>query len=226
MTSDGKEWVAKLDDEGFAIVPDVVNLNTVASLIQVIAGAGHALRNLHTEFPAVKVLAQSNSIRGLVETILGPKAFVARSLLFDKTPSANWKVAWHQDLTIAVQQPAEVEGYGPWSIKAGIPHVQPPAEVLEKMLTVRLHLDDCTECNGPLRVIPGSHRNGKLTATEIERMRAHRDAKDCIVARGGILLMRPLLLHASSTARQPGHRRVIHLEFAAQELDGGLDWHN
>src|SRR5262245_7189469 len=86
-----------------------------------------------------------------VEPILGPGAFVVRGLFFDKTPRANWKVSWHQDLTIAVRVRIEAPGFGPWSLKAGVVHVQPPAEILERMATVRLHLDDCSESNGPLR---------------------------------------------------------------------------
>lgn len=174
--------------------------------------------------PAVKALAESAAIRALVEKVLGPEAVAVRGLLFDKTPGANWKVAWHQDLTIAVKQRREVPDYGPWSIKSGVPHVQPPAAVLEKMLTLRLHLDDCAATNGPLQVLPGSHRAGKLSAENIECWRKKVLAVDCLVKSGGVLLMRPLLLHASSKATQPGHRRVIHLEFAVVELEGGLEW--
>jgi len=159
-----------------------------------------------------------------VEEVLGPGAFAVRGILFDKTPDANWKVPWHQDLSIAVKEQIEVSGFGPWSLKAGVVHVQPPTGVLESMLAVRLHLDDCGPANGPLRVLSGTHRFGRLEAGSIERLRGEFNEVTCPVASGGALLMRPLILHASSAAKEPGRRRVVHLEFAAAELPGGLEW--
>jgi ectoine hydroxylase-related dioxygenase (phytanoyl-CoA dioxygenase family) len=114
--------------------------------------------------------------------------------------------------------------FGPWSEKAGVLHVQPPRDVLEQMLTVRLHLDDCDAENGPLRVLPGSHRCGKMTPDEINRFRQQTEPVICTCPRGGALLMRPLLLHASSPATSPHHRRVVHIEFAAHALPHGLEW--
>jgi ectoine hydroxylase-related dioxygenase (phytanoyl-CoA dioxygenase family) len=169
-------------------------------------------------------LAESTAVRSLVEPALGPNAFAVRDLFFDKTMDANWKVTWHQDLTIAVRHRIDVPDFGPWSVKDGVPHVRPPVELLERMLTVRLHLDDCGEENGPLRVLPGSHQHGRLGENAIRVWRAEVPAVSCAVKRGGAVLMRPLLLHASSPARRPEHRRVIHLEFAAEELPGGLQW--
>jgi ectoine hydroxylase-related dioxygenase (phytanoyl-CoA dioxygenase family) len=134
-------------------------------------------------------------------------------------------VPWHQDLAIAVRQRIDVSDFGPWSQKNGVVHVQPPRQVLESMLTVRLHLDDCGEENGPLRVVAGSHARGILLPAEIEPVVWGGPVMTCAVARSGAVLMRPLLLHASSIARRPGHRRIIHLEFAAGELPGCLRWH-
>lgn len=187
-------------------------------------GGVFAIRNLCEVVPSVRALADSPSVRALVEPALGPRCFVVRGLLFDKTPEANWKVAWHQDVSIAVRGRAEVEGFGGWSVKAGVWHVQPPAEILAGMLTVRLHLDECDETNGPLKVIPGSHRRGRLSAKEIQSSRRDHASVTCLVPRGGALLMKPLLLHASSAAHCARHRRVVHLEFAARDLPAGLRW--
>ncbi len=110
--------------------------------------------------PEVRRLAGSPALLDLVEPVLGPGAFAVRGLLFDKTAAANWSVPWHQDLTIAVQDRVEAEGFGPWNVKAGILHVRPPIGVLEGMLTLRIHLDDCETGQGPLRVLPGSHLGG------------------------------------------------------------------
>jgi ectoine hydroxylase-related dioxygenase (phytanoyl-CoA dioxygenase family) len=133
--------------------------------------SSHALRHLTQVVSAAKELAEAAEIRSLVESLLGAKPFVVRSLFFDKTLGANWKVAWRQDLTIAVQQRIETAGFGPWSIKEGVVHVQPPAPVLERMLTVRLHLDNCGPENGPLQVLPGSHRSGKMNGEQISKFR-------------------------------------------------------
>jgi ectoine hydroxylase-related dioxygenase (phytanoyl-CoA dioxygenase family) len=212
---------------GFAIIDGVLSASEVAALI---AATGAAIgpgrggvRNL-LALDAVARLAESPKIRSLVEPVLGPTARAVRGTLFDKTPNANWKVPWHQDLSIAVQERIEIEGYGPWSVKAGVVHVQPPAHILEKMLAVRIHLDDCPEENGPVRVIPGSHALGRLSAGRIGEIAAQPAAVVCAVRTGGVLLMRPLILHASSASSAPSHRRVIHLDYASAELPAGLDW--
>lgn len=187
-------------------------------------GALYAARNLLVLAPAVAALASAAPIRALVEPVLGNAAFPVRGLLFDKTPQANWKVPWHQDRTIAVARRRDAAGFGPWTMKAGIVHVEPPVEILQRMLAVRLHLDASDAANGPLRVIAGSHALGRLTAAQVRHEIEAAPSITCLVPAGGALLMRPLLLHASSAARSPRHRRVIHLEFASCALPGGLAW--
>ena len=186
-------------------------------------GARGGLRNVF-DIPAVTELARDPVIRDAAEALLGSECFAARAILFDKTPAANWKVAWHQDLTIAVADRRDVPGFGPWSVKAGVIHVQPPREILERMVAVRVHLDPCGVENGPVRVLAGSHRNGKLGADAVAQYRAQVEEVACIVPRGGLLVMRPLLLHASSPAGASDHRRVLHLEFASGLLPEGLAW--
>ncbi len=152
----------EVEDAGFAIVPGVLSAGDVDGLVDAIerlscervAFKRGGIRNLLDRAPEVRAVSESAPIRRLVEAVLGSHAFVARGILFDKTPDANWKVHWHQDLTIAVQDRIEAVGFGPWTIKDGVQHVQPPTEVLEGMLAVRIHLDDCGEDNGPLKVNP------------------------------------------------------------------------
>jgi hypothetical protein len=225
-----------LAEFGFAIVPDVVSPPVIATLISALNGANagaavrernnrlYAMRDLLRLLPEVRDLADSPAIRRLVEPILGPEARPVRGILFDKTAQANWKVAWHQDLSIALREKIDVDGFGPWSVKAGIPHVQPPAQVLERMLTVRVHLDECTQDSGPLLVLPGSHSAGVLSSEEVARWKRESSPVSCCCPAGGVVLMRPLLLHASSEASVPGHRRIVHIEFAAGGLPGGLQW--
>jgi ectoine hydroxylase-related dioxygenase (phytanoyl-CoA dioxygenase family) len=175
------------------------------------------------EDPTLAAVA-AGSLLQLARERLGSRAFAVRGLIFDKTPLANWKVTWHQDVTIAVTDRRELEGWGPWSQKAGTWQVRPPAKVLESMLALRLHLDDSTADNGPLRVLPGSHRAGRLSDAAVSALSHSGTPRDCLVQSGGVLLMRPLLLHASAPATVPGHRRVLHIEYAASALPAGLVW--
>ncbi len=224
----------RLQEHGFAIVPEVLTAETLGEAISEIesalrsAGAAargdYAMRHFFHSVPAVRALAEMSVVRQLVEPILGPNCFVARSIFFDKTEVANWKVPWHQDLTIAVAARVEVPGFTAWSVKDGVMHVQPPVALLERMLTVRLHLDDCDPENGPLQVISGSHKTGRLDAESIAHWKGRQPPAVCALSRGGAVLMRPLLLHASSAAITPKHRRVVHLEFASEPLPDGLSW--
>ena len=173
----------------------------------------------------MRKLAVSEPVRQLINSVLGGGCFAVRGILFNKTPDSNWKVVWHQDRTIAVRERKDTANFGPWSMKAGVPHVRPPASVMAKMLAIRLHLDESHASNGPLRVIPGSHKAGCLTAEEIAAWR-ERPTVICTVPRGGAILMRPLLVHASSSCSRPEPRRVVHLEFAADDLPNGIKWHD
>jgi ectoine hydroxylase-related dioxygenase (phytanoyl-CoA dioxygenase family) len=126
-------------------------------------------------------------------------------------------------VTIAVRRKLDVPGFSAWSVKEGVTHVQPPTEIMERMITIRVHIDDCLEDNGPLQVLPGSHCHGRLSDAEIAKW-SHSPGVTCPTPRGSALVMRPLLLHRSSPAKVPSHRRVLHLEFAGENLPGGLEW--
>jgi ectoine hydroxylase-related dioxygenase (phytanoyl-CoA dioxygenase family) len=219
-----------IETDGFAIEDRYLAPNNIASLIRDLEALDltpdrAGIRNILELLPSVQILARSPEIRSLVEPILGERLHIVRGIFFDKQPTANWKVPWHQDVTIAVKNRVELADYHPWSLKGGIPHVQPPTPILERMLTVRIHLDRADAANGALKVIPGSHRQGKLSAVEIDRQKQLDTSTICTCEAGGILLMRPLLLHASSIATVPTHRRVIHLEYADCGLPAGLEWY-
>lgn len=175
--------------------------------------------------PNVAEFAASAAIRDLLRPHFANGPFPVRAILFNKSADVNWFVAWHQDLTIAVDERREVTGFGPWTEKEQIAHVQPPVHLLERMLAVRVHLDDTDASNGALRVIPTSHRHGRLSAEQIERVRQEADEVVCVAEAGDVMLMRPLLLHASSRATTDRPRRVLHIEYADFELPGGLRWH-
>jgi ectoine hydroxylase-related dioxygenase (phytanoyl-CoA dioxygenase family) len=215
---------------GFAVVSDVLEDSVVAAVCQEIealrgtARSYAGIRNLLSRSQLVRSLAAGRELRELVEPVLSRAAFCTRALLFDKSPAANWWVGWHRDELITVRDRRDVPGFRGFWRKEGVLHVRPPDEVLAGMLTLRVHLDDSTAANGALQVLPGSHLwENSEAAAQIERGRCV-EVVECEVPRGGVLLMRPLLLHASQKALQPSRRRVIHLEYAACDLPGGLEW--
>jgi ectoine hydroxylase-related dioxygenase (phytanoyl-CoA dioxygenase family) len=223
--------VEEIEREGFAIVPALFILPQIqhfARLLDSDVTASDRLRggtrDMMDRLPVLRDLAEDAAILSIVGEVLGKGAFVVRATLFDKTPDANWKVPWHQDVTIAVKERREVEGYAPWSLKAGVVHVQPPSAVLGRMLTVRIHIDACEATNGALRVMPGSHRLGRLDQNAVDVYVDESRAVCCAANAGDALVMRPLLLHASSASLHPQHRRVLHFDYADGDLDGGLQW--
>jgi hypothetical protein len=232
------DWLAKIASDGFAIVPAVFNAGEVERLtvdlgcalaededgssMRSRAGTVVAARNVLELFPAAASVWRRSPLVELLSAVLGKDAGLVRVLFFDKPPDRTWSLAWHKDLTIAVRDnklPSHTLTRP--TTKAGVPHVEAARELLEQMLTLRIHLDDVTDENGPLRVVPGSHRTGKETVAS--------DREPAVIrARAGtVLAMRPLVSH-SSGASLPGcvrHRRILHLEFAGQPtLPDGYQW--
>jgi len=232
-----RSFAEKIATDGFAIIPGVLDSATISSLLaqlervavnETVKRRGQSyfgIRDLLNAVPSVRDLAESSHIRSIVEPIVGERAKVVRGIFFDKTPEANWKVAWHQDVTIAVRRRKQVAGFDGWSRKAGITHVQPPVSILENILALRLHLDDADEANGALKVIPGSHKLGRIEAKDMDDVKQMALPVTCCVRQGDALAMRPLLLHSSSSSATPSHRRIVHLEFSSVELPGDLEWY-
>jgi hypothetical protein len=219
---------------GFSTISDVLPPTEISNLVDLVeafpdtvsTGKRGGIRNIFGVFPWASKLAWSPPLRRISDQVLGKPSVPVRGTLFDKTPGANWKVPWHQDLTIEVVERVEVAGFGPWSTKAGAVSIQPPAWVLEEMISIRLHLDPCGEENGALRVVPRSHLLGKLPEEDAVRRGAQGPEVICEANAGDAVLMKPLLLHASSASRSPAHRRVIHIDYAACELPAGMMWHS
>lgn len=159
--------------------------------------------------------------RGLLE--VGHVA--VQCTLFRKTAGGNWLVPAHQDLSVPVAGKIEHPQLSGWSVKQGRQHVQPPVELLERLLAVRLHVDRCGPDDGPLRVVPGSHRFGRLDSQRIQALKSEFGEHPCEAGAGDLLLMKPLLVHASSRAREPrGQRRVLHFLYGPAEPGYGLRW--
>jgi hypothetical protein len=221
-------------ESGFALVPSAISEEHLDQLLLTLEqesdssasiarkSGTYAIRHL-LRVAAVQEFAKSAEVRWLAQAVIGDQAFPVRAMLLDKIEGANWYVAWHQDLTIAVKSRIDTEGYGPWSVKAGVQHVQPPASILEQMIALRIHFDDCLEDNGALKFVPGSHRRGVLDQSEIDRLK-QTETITCSANRGSVLIMHPMILHSSSRSKSPLHRRVLHIEYAATNLDNGLEW--
>jgi len=217
-----------LDREGWAVIPGVFLPHEMEALSDELspsalprsrAGVRHALRN-----PAVAKLARDARLVRIAQAVMGAAAFPFRATLFDKSPQANWLVAWHQDTAVPLRERQEIAGWGPWSIKEGVTYAHAPADILCRILTIRVHLDHSTMRNGPLRVLSGSHNAGVLSDEEIHQLAGSTAPTECPVPRGGLLLMRPLLVHSSSKSQVAASRRVLHIEcITTTAVGGGLE---
>lgn len=182
----------------------------------------YAIRNLLQELPELTSLLFNTHLTNILKEI-NPNLFLTKAIFFDKTPESNWYVTWHQDIIIHVKEKIETEGFTAWTKKKGEHGVCPPERILKDTITVRIHLDDADETNGALKIVPGSHQK-KLSDEAIALITQNSIPHVCEVKACSIHLMKPLVLHASAKATSQKHRRVIHLEFNAQELPNGLEW--
>lgn len=192
-----------------------------------------ALADLPSERAGVRIydidalrpfLTCNGAIGSIAANVLGPKCRAVRAIFFDKTAETNWSLAWHQDRTICVKRRIEVTGFGPWTIKGGMQHVSPPFDLLSRMVTLRAHLDDVPATNAPLIIAPGSHAEGRVPIEAIEHVVTRCGTQVCIADAGDVWLYATPILHASEVASRPAHRRVLQIDFAADELPGGLEW--
>jgi len=160
----------------------------------------------------------------LARGLLGTAARPVRALFFDKNAERNWALGWHQDRTVAVRARREVPGFSAWTVKAGIHHVVPPFEYLERMLLLRVHLDDAGADNAPLLVVPGSHRLGRIAEPDIASVVDRLGTAACLAETGDVWACAAPVLHASERAAAPARRRVLQLSYSADALPGGLEW--
>jgi hypothetical protein len=169
-------------------------------------------------------LASTGAIGRCAASVLGRTCRPVRAILFDKTPETNWALGWHQDRTIAVRERVAVDGFGPWSVKSGMLHVEPPFDLLSGMVTLRLHLDAVPAGNAPLLIAPGSHKLGRIAASEVGDVVQRCGTVACLAEPGDVWLYSTPILHASEAAVVPSRRRVLQVDFAAEQLPRGLEW--
>jgi len=215
--------------EGYEIVDGFVTqaqieLVTSETQSKEIAFAGGGIRNAEKKYSSIHNLAWSNDLLARANNYLNKPSKLVRAILFNKTEMNNWLVGWHQDRTVSVSKKFHADGWGPWSVKDGVVHVQPPIVVLNQMITFRIHLDDSSQVNGCLKVLPKSHELGILDQNEIQEYVQHNRSVICEARSGSALVMRPHILHASSKAKNPSQRRVLHLEYSSFKLPSGISW--
>lgn len=213
--------LAALKQQGYVILPGIFPAEFLDRTLGEIsrfaprpsrAGVRHALG-----VGPVTEMARCPQLVALVCRALGPASFPFHATLFEKTPASNWLVVWHQDTALPLSERREIAGWGPWSVKQGIPYAHAPASVLDEVLALRIHFDESTPDNGPLRVLPGTHGRGVLSDDAIHELSATVSAVECVVPKGGVVAMHPLVVHSSSKSRNRTPRRVLHIEYAASE---------
>lgn len=226
--------INEFSEKGFCVINDVYSNEEVNSITKFIDNLDtsnpifrktddlFAIRQFVKEFPKIKELIFNKKLLNVIEEIGGKDYFVTKSIFFDKPEASNWFVSYHQDLTISVDKKENLEGFGPWTTKYNQYAVQPPIGIIENIFTIRIHLDDTDENNGALKVIDKSHLK-KIYRPETINWENEKESV-CNVKSGGIMLMKPLLLHSSSKTKNNKRRRVIHIEFSNKELPNPLTW--
>ena len=230
-------YTSEINSEGFAIINDIYSENEIEKLISLIEDVTEndsenatfrksqdlfAIRQFHKEVPETLDFIFNENLKEIIESNFGSGYFITKSIYFDKPEKSNWFVAYHQDLTISVNKKIETANFENWTVKQNQFAVQPPKEILEDNFTIRIHIDKTTKDNGALKVINNSHSKGIL---RIENLNFETEKETiCEVEKGGIMIMKPLLFHASNKTTNNERRRVIHIEFSKQQLPAGLEW--
>ncbi len=221
-------------NQGFAIAEDVFTEKEVDDLLLAISQADNsrptfrktndliAIRQFLKEVPESADQVFTHKLTNLIAGLFGEEYFVVKSIYFDKPENSNWFVSYHQDLTISVDKKIDLDGFGPWTTKQHQFAVQPPLHILKDNFTIRIHLDHTGESNGALKVVPGSHLKGIYRPETIDW--TVENEKTCSVKKGGVMFMKPLLLHASGRTTNNNKRRVLHIEFSRCSLPGNLEW--
>jgi hypothetical protein len=214
--------VPDLGADGAQCFPQAFSPVRVAALAGLLSIPGHRPGVRLGDAPGLAaLLGPADSIAA---SLLGPAARAVGAKLFDKSAARNWALGWHQDRTIPVRERLDVPGFGQWTVKSGIAHCVPPFEILERSLTLRVHLDPTGEANAPLLVAPGSHRLGLVAEADIPSAVDRCGVRACLAEAGDVWACSTPILHASDRARAPARRRVLQLLYSADELPGGLDW--
>ena len=224
----------EISNKGFTIINDVFSEKEINQIINVIDSIDtsketfrksedlFAIRQFLKEVPESHQFIFNDNVNKIINEIFGNDYFVVKSIYFDKPEKSNWYVSYHQDLTISVDKKLDLEGFGPWTTKQNQFAVQPPIYYLKNIFTIRIHLDDTDENNGALKVVPNSHSKEIYRPETIDWNVETEEI--CSVNKGGIMIMKPLILHGSNRTTNHQKRRVIHIEFSNMELPEEINW--
>ncbi|MDL5031783.1 phytanoyl-CoA dioxygenase family protein [Pelomonas sp. APW6] len=215
----------QLDADGFALVPKLLSeteCNGVAQALSSADSRGVGSRRLLEEDWCAD-LAHKVMIHPEIRGSLPANARAVQCTFFEKSAEKNWLVPIHQDLSIPVARRVGHPGLSGWSEKEGAVFVQPPDTVLRQLLAVRVHIDRCSEDDGPLRLVPASHELGRVDPGRAAIL-GRRQGIVVPAERGDALVMRPLVLHASSKSSGTSRRRVLHFLFGPEALPFDLAW--
>lgn len=219
---------------GFATIDNIYTADEIENILQIINQANRdketfrksadlfAIRQFFRDIPETLAIVFNDNLKSVLRELPGDKYFVVKSIYFDKPQTSNWYVSYHQDLTISVDKKYELKGFQCWTKKQNQFAVQPPLHILQNIVTIRIHLDETDQNNGALKVVPKSHLKGIYRPETINW--SVEEGVTCNVSKGGIMLMKPLLLHSSGRTTNNNQRRVIHVEFSNRELPLGLNW--
>ncbi|EQB16312.1 MULTISPECIES: phytanoyl-CoA dioxygenase family protein [Sphingobium] len=215
-----------LATDGAQLIPAALDPTALATIESVLADLPPGQPGLRlASLPALaSMLSATGAIGRHAAAHQGTTTKAVRAILFDKSPATNWALGWHQDRTIAVRTRIDTPGFGPWTLKSGIQHVAPPQSLLDRMLTLRIHLDPVGADNAPLLIAPGSHRLGRISESAVAALVARCGTHACLADRGDIWLYATPILHASDAASNPRHRRVLQIDYSADDLPGELNW--
>ncbi len=170
------------------------------------------------------MLADGNGLAGIASKLAGRAVKPVRAILFDKSEANNWALGWHQDRTICVQQRHDLDGFGPWTMKQGLQHVQPPFEIIARMITLRVHIDPVDDENAPLLVALGSHKFGLISVPEIFAAVANCRTLACLAGPGDVWAYATPIIHASERSQSTSRRRVLQVDYSGEELPKPLCW--
>jgi hypothetical protein len=218
--------LVRLDTDGAERHSEAMSTKAVAALRTLADSTlmGRSGIRLFGHRALTRLLDVDGEIGNVAAMCLGDGARPVRAIMFDKTADANWSVPWHQDRTIAVRARHDIPGFGPWSTKSGVAHVEPPFEIMQGMVTIRAHLDDCDIDNAPLLIASGSHRLGRVQARRAAEIARTLGQTMCLASAGEIWVYATAIVHASERARAPRRRRVLQVDFSRTPLPDGLEW--
>lgn len=224
----------QLDELGFTVLDNIFSDSEIEAILTSIKSADSskatfrksddlfAIRQFLKEIPDLQTLIFNDKLRSTIKNLLGDNFFLVKSIYFDKPEKSNWFVSYHQDLTISVDKKVDLANYGPWTVKQNQFAVQPPLDILKSIYAIRIHLDNTDQNNGALKVVPKSHLKGIYRPETIDWTKESETI--CSVPKGGVMLMRPLLLHSSSRTTNNNQRRVIHIELSNADLAPEINW--